>query len=328
MAYQQITFERSEGVGTITLNRPDQLNAFTPQMLAELQDVFKGMVRDPEVRAIVVTGAGKAFCAGEDFKSRVPADVPANPPSTTLNPLDPNNNNPPSVPYQPVIANPAFGTTPVEVSAPNYTPSFTNNAPLQPQAISSNTPALTPPFTEQVQRSYNLLIRQIRQIEKPVIAAVNGTAAGLGLGLALACDIRYASERARFLEVAVRVGLIPGGGNAFFLPRLIGLSKALELAFTGDELGAGEAEKMGLISRVVLADQLLKEVRQLALRLAKGPTRAMGLSKALIYNSANLNLNQALDFEAQLMDEALRSADYKEGLNAFVQKRPPDYKGR
>jgi 2-(1,2-epoxy-1,2-dihydrophenyl)acetyl-CoA isomerase len=326
MAYQQITFERSEGVGTLTLNRPDQLNAFTPQMLAELQDVFKGMVRDPEVRAIVITGAGKAFCAGEDFKNRATADASANPPSTTLNPLDPNN--PPPVPYQPVVANPIFGTAPVEVSAPNYTPSFTNQAPLQPQAISNNTPALTPTFTEQVQRSYNLLIRQIRQIEKPVIAAVNGTAAGLGLGLALACDIRYASDRARFLEVAVRVGLIPGGGNAFFLPRLIGLSKALELAFTGDELGASEAEKMGLVSRVVLADQLDKEVRQLALRLAKGPTRAMGLSKALIYNSVNLNLNQALDFEAQLMDEALRSADYKEGLNAFVQKRPPEYKGR
>jgi 2-(1,2-epoxy-1,2-dihydrophenyl)acetyl-CoA isomerase len=328
MAYQQITFERSEGVGTVTLNRPDQLNAFTPQMLAELQDVFKGMVRDPEVRAIVITGAGKAFCAGEDFKSRATAEVPANPPSTTLNPLDPNNNNPPPVPYQPVIANPTLGTAPVEVSTSNYTPSFTNNAPLQPQTISGNTPALTPPFTEQVQRSYNLLIRQIRQIEKPVIAAVNGTAAGLGLGLALACDIRYASERARFLEVAVRVGLIPGGGNAFFLPRLIGLSKALELAFTGDELGASEAEKIGLVSRVVLADQLVIEARQLALRLAKGPTRAMGLSKALIYNSVNLNLNQALDFEAQLMDEVLHSADYKEGLNAFVQKRPPEYKGR
>lgn len=344
MAYQQIMFERSEGVGTVTLNRPDQLNAFTPQMLEELLDVFKGMERDPEVRAVVLTGAGKAFCAGEDFKNRATNEVGAtNPPTPsssgglTTNPTPIANNSssysptPVSTsnynPYQPAPnyspLNP--GPAPAEVASSGYNPVFTNNAPLQPQpVVTSNLPSLS----EQVQRAYNPLIRQIRHIEKPVIAAVNGTAAGFGLGLALACDIRYASDRARFMEVAVRVGLIPGAGNGFFLPRLIGLSKALELAFTGDELSASEAEKLGLVSKVYPNEQLLNEVRRSAVRLAKGPTRAIGLAKTMTYSSANMNLAQALELETQLMDEVIHTEDYKEGLSAFLQKRPPNYKGR
>ena len=182
-------------------------------------------------------------------------------------------------------------------------------------------------LAEQVRRAYNPLIRQMRNIEKPVIAAVNGIAAGTGLGLALACDIRYASERARFVEVSVRIGLLPGSGTGYFLPRLIGLTKAMEMAFNGDELDAVAAEKYGLVSRVIAPDNLLDETRKLAVRLAKGPTRAIGLTKQMMYRSATMGLEQALDFEAHLVDEAVRSQDYKEGLRAFNERRPPEYKG-
>jgi 2-(1,2-epoxy-1,2-dihydrophenyl)acetyl-CoA isomerase len=164
-------------------------------------------------------------------------------------------------------------------------------------------------------------------MRKPIIGAINGVAAGTGLGLALACDMRYASDRARFIEVSVRVGMLPGGGNNFFLPRLIGLSRAMELAFMGDELGAAEAKELGLINRVLPTDSLMEETRKLATRLAKGPTRAIGLAKNLMYESAGANLEQALEKEAQFMEEAIRSQDYKEGLKAFLEKRAPNFKG-
>lgn len=361
MAYQTILFDRSEGVGTVTLNRPDQLNAFTPQMLQELMDVFKGMERDPEVRAIIITGAGKAFCGGEDFRSRAENEVAVQPPPAPTNLY----NNEPASP--PTYSNP-YSVEPPPRYAPSYSPldpgpppvSYGNqqqepqspydnpfNSPAPPRAepvpikpeapvAPGNYPSASPPaevqrplsVSEQIRRAYNPLIKQIRSIEKPVIAMVNGVAAGTGLGLALACDIRYASNTARFLEVSVRVGLLPGSGNAFFLPRLIGLSKAMELAFSGDELAAYDAERLGLISKAVAPDQLNEVTRKLAVRLAKGPTRAIGLTKSLMYNAMTMNLDQALDQEARLMEEATRSEDYKEGLRAFLEKRPPQYKGR
>ncbi len=365
MPYQTILFERNEGVGLVTLNRPDQLNAFTPQMLQELMDVFKGMERDPEVRAILITGAGKAFCGGEDFKLRAESEVPVTPgPAPTsyygnniyastpapafsnpynvapppnvesalsyspLNPGPPpqstNNNNEPVSPFgdSPFNSRPGPGYLTSEPNNPNYPVVVPASSP---QTVNTPRPAS---ISEQIRRSYNPLIKQLRNIEKPVIAAVNGVAAGTGLGLALACDIRYASDRARFVEVSVRLGLLPGGGNAFFLPRLIGLSKTLELAFSGDEMSAVEAERYGLISRVIPGDQLLEQARKFATRLAKGPTRALGLAKSMVYNGATLNLDQALEMEAQLMDEASRTEDYKEGLRAFSEKRPPQYKGK
>lgn len=365
MAYQTILFERSEGVGIVTLNRPDQLNAFTPQMLQELMDVFKGMERDPDVRAILITGAGKAFCGGEDFKSRAEAEVAIQPPPQPTNlygngPQSAPYANPYSVASAPAIEiapnysplnpgpPPAYGSGNEEVAPPAYDNPFGNSSPASSGSVPPPPPPANPgiysvppssasqpisvprpaSIADQLRRTYNPLIRQIRKVEKPVIAAINGVAAGTGLGLALACDIRYASDRARFVEVSVRVGLLPGGGNGFFLPRLIGVSKAMELAFSGDELSASEAERLGLISQVVPGEQLVEQARKLAVRLAKGPTRAIGLSKSLIYNSANLNLDQALDLEAQLTEEASRSEDYKEGLRAFLEKRPPKYRGQ
>lgn len=371
MAYQYILFERSEGVGLVTLNRPDQLNALTLTMLQELSDVFRGMQRDPQVRAILITGAGRAFCGGEDLRQRAEAELGssaapsspafepyATPGSTSFgNPgASPSWESGGPSPYQPSSQSSQPGPQPV--LAAEFAPLAPSSAPIEnprtafagiPQPLETRSgplfqpvdaaepplpmPVSTAPgaavtMSEQVRRAYNPFIKQIRQMEKPIIAAVNGVAAGTGLGLALACDIRYAAERARFVEVSVRVGLLPGSGTAYFLPRLIGLSKALELAFAGDELNASEAERLGLVSRVLPGDKLLEESRRLAERLAKGPTRAIGLTKSLIYKSANLNLDQSLDLEAQLTEEAVRSQDYKEGLQAFVEKRAPQYKGQ
>ncbi len=359
MAYKFINFDRSEGVGTVTLNRPEQLNAFTPEMLAELLDVFRGMERDPQVRAIIVTGAGKAFCGGEDFRQRAEAELssplasgsisePAAAPQPFFDSFSSNFKDTPNggAPYNPSFISNQSGPQPALAS--EFSPLNPGPVPLEnstgqaasvpsPVEISSKRGPLfnsynqsQPPLSlsEQVRQAYNPLLRQIRQTEKPVIAAVNGIAAGTGFGLAMACDIRYAAERARFVEVSVRIGLLPGSGAAYFLPRLIGLSKALEIAFNGDELNAAEAERYGLVSRVMPADTLLDETRKLAVRLAKGPTRAIGLTKNLLYKSANLTLDQSLELEASMLDEVTLTQDYKEGLRAFLDKRPPNYLGK
>ncbi|MBN9392632.1 MAG: enoyl-CoA hydratase/isomerase family protein [Chloroflexi bacterium] len=323
------------------------------------------------VRAIIITGAGRAFCGGENFRQRAEAELGnSTPPVQTgsqngpsFETFTPNFSNPgPSgsggTPYTPVsiaggsTVQPQFASDntplnpspvpldinrpggtpiqPVEITNPRNQPVFSQNQD-SPEPVSGSLPSLGSPsgptLAEQVRRAYNPLIRQMRNIEKPVIAAVNGIAAGTGLGLALACDIRYASERARFVEVSVRIGLLPGSGTGYFLPRLIGLTKAMEMAFNGDELDAVAAEKYGLVSRVIAPDNLLDETRKLAVRLAKGPTRAIGLTKQMMYRSATMGLEQALDFEAHLVDEAVRSQDYKEGLRAFNERRPPEYKG-
>ncbi|NWJ45385.1 MAG: enoyl-CoA hydratase [Chloroflexi bacterium] len=333
MAYQFVLFDRSEGVGLVTLNRPEQLNAFTLQMLEELLNVFKGMERDPEVRAIILTGAGKAFCGGEDFKARAQqetqafesAPAPVAPPAYSYNPQ-------PIVPPLPVT-NPDY--TPLNPGPP---PSFQRSEPQDPFApVYSQNPAPKAPETavstrpnsmhDLIRRSYSPLLLQIRRIRKPVIAAINGVAAGTGFGLALACDVRYASDNARFLEVSTRVGLMPGGGLAYLLPRLIGTSRAMELAFAGEEMTAGEARDLGLVSKVVTPESLLDEARKLALRLAKGPTRSIGLTKALMNESSQLSFEQALNMEAQLMEESSRTQDYREGLKAFLEKRAPNFKG-
>ncbi len=366
MAYQFIIFDRSEGVGSVTLNRPDQLNSFTPAMLQELTDVFRGMERDPQVRAILITGAGKAFCGGEDFRQRAETELaPKTAPAPTFASTDrsspafeafnpnfsfdrseqgplPYNIQPlPGQPdpqpqlvaeFQPLgsgpqpVENPR--TQPVPISEPTES-LLARPAPFaRPPAAANSNPPVEVSLAEQIRQSYNPLLKQMRQIEKPIIAAVNGVAAGTGFGLALACDIRYASERARFVEVSVRLGLPPSSGTTYFLPRLIGLSRALELAFQGEEIRAEEALRLGLVSRVLTTDQLAEESRKLAVRLAKGPTRAIGMSKSLLYKSANLNLDQALELEARLTEEALQTQDYQEGLRAFVEKRPPGYQGQ
>jgi 2-(1,2-epoxy-1,2-dihydrophenyl)acetyl-CoA isomerase len=175
---------------------------------------------------------------------------------------------------------------------------------------------------------YNPIIRKIRNIDKPVLASVNGVAAGAGCSLALACDMRIAADNARFIEVFVRVGLVPDSGSSFFLPRLVGLGKALEMAFLGEEVGAEDALRLGLVNRVVPAAELEAQTRELALRLAKGPTRAIGLAKRAINRGLSMDLDQLLDYEVYAQEIAGGSEDHREGLKAFAEKRQPDFQGR
>jgi 2-(1,2-epoxy-1,2-dihydrophenyl)acetyl-CoA isomerase len=175
---------------------------------------------------------------------------------------------------------------------------------------------------------YNPLILRIRNMDKPVLGSINGVAAGAGCSLALACDLRIASEKARFLEAFVRVGLVPDSGSSFFLPRLVGLGKALEMAFLGDEIGAEEALRLGLVNRVVTAEELESATRELALRLAKGPTKAIGLAKRAINRALNMDLEQLLEYETHGQEIAGSTADHQEGIAAFTEKRPANFSGQ
>ncbi|HLQ64777.1 MAG TPA: enoyl-CoA hydratase-related protein [bacterium] len=185
----------------------------------------------------------------------------------------------------------------------------------------------TPSFRESLGNRYNPVILQMRTMEKPVLAAVNGVAAGAGCSLALAADLRIASDRASFIEVFARVGLVPDSGSTYFLPRLVGLGKALELAYTADAVDAAEALRIGLVNRVVPHDVLVPEVMTLAKRLAAGPTRGYGLAKRAINYGLHATLEQALDYEAAVQEIAGRSADHREGVAAFLAKRPPSFTG-
>lgn len=260
MDYETILYNLEEGVLAITLNRPDVLNAFNRKMTDELQDAFKKAERDPAVRCIVLTGAGRAFSSGEDLKSRS------------------------------AEGDSDFGST--------------------------------------LRQRYNPLVSKMRNIEKPVLGSINGVAAGAGCSIALACDLRIASEKARFMEVFVRVGLVPDSGSSFLLPRLVGLGKALEMAFLGDEIGADEALRTGLVNRVVPAEELESATRELALRLAKSPTKAIGLAKRAINRALTMDLDQALDYEVYGQETAGASDDHKEGIAAFLEKRTPNFTGR
>jgi len=248
-----------DGVLTVTLNRPDVLNAFNDLMLRELHDTLRQAARDAAVRCVVLTGAGRGFCSGQDLRDRA-------------------------------------GST------------FS--------------------FRESLRSRYNPIILQIRTMEKPVIAAVNGVAAGAGCSLALAADLRIASDRASFIEVFARVGLIPDSGSTYFLPRLIGLGKTFELAYTADPVDAPEALRLGLVNRVVPHDDLPAQTAALAHRLASGPTRGYGLAKRAINYGLQASLAQALEYEAVLQEVAGQTADHREGVAAFLEKRQADFKGQ
>jgi 2-(1,2-epoxy-1,2-dihydrophenyl)acetyl-CoA isomerase len=260
MAYETILYTQDEGVLTITLNRPDTLNAFNGLMGAELIDALKKADRDAAARCIVLTGAGRAFSSGEDLKARQAEGITE------------------------------FGST--------------------------------------LRNRYNPIVLRIRNMDKPVLGAINGVAAGAGCSLALACDLRIASEKARFIEVFVRVGLVPDSGSSFFLPRLVGLGKALEMAFLGDEVGAEEALRLGLVNRVVPPEELESATRELALRLAKGPTKAIGLAKRAMNRALTMDFEELLEYETHGQEIAGASADYKEGVAAFTEKRQPNFTGR
>ena len=248
-------------IAFITLNRPEVFNSFNREMALALQDSFDACEANDAVRAIVLSGKGKAFCAGQDLK---------------------------------------------EVT----------------------TPEINPGFKKILEEHYNPIITRIREIKKPVIAAVNGVAAGAGANIALACDIVIADERASFIQAFSLIGLVPDSAGTYFLPRLIGFQKALALAMLGDKIGAKEAEKLGMIYRCVSTEEFEETVNKLAVKLANMPTNALGKIKELFNKSMNNSLEEQLAMESKYQIEAAESNDYKEGVAAFIEKRKPNFKGR
>lgn len=263
MSDPTILLQIADGVALITLNRPDKLNAFTEAMHGELAHAFDRIELDRAIRAVVLTGAGRGFCAGQDLGDRVMGE----------------------------------GDDPVDLG-------------------------------ETLDRLYNPLIRRLQKLERPVIAAVNGVAAGAGANLALACDLVVAARSAKFIQAFCRLGLVPDSGGTFFLPRLVGSGRAMGLALLGEPLPAEQAEEWGLIWRAVDDDRLMEEAGALALHLAVQPTRGLGLIKRAIHAAAHHSLDQQLDLERDLQREAGHTEDYREGVAAFMEKRPAAFKGR
>lgn len=259
-AVLQATADR---VLSITLNRPEALNALTPEQRDEIVRLLSEASATPAIRAVVITGTGRGFCAGADLRG---------------------------------------AGTPGERLAGDVARTLRTGA----------------------QR----LIAAVLDCEKPVIAAVNGTAAGLGAHLAFACDLVLAAESARFIEVFVRRGLVPDGGGAYLLPRLIGPQRAKELMFFGDTLTAPDAERLGLVNRVVREEELEKTARAWAERLASGPTRALALTKQLVNASLDTDRAAAFAAEAAAQEINMTTADAREGVRSFVERRGADFRGR
>lgn len=247
-------------VAWVYLNRPEVFNSFNREMAMDLQAVLDQCQEEASVRAIVITGRGKAFCAGQDLK---------------------------------------------EVTDPK----------------------LNPGFRKILEEHYNPIIKRIRTIEKPIVAAVNGVAAGAGANIALACDIVVATEHASFIQAFSKIGLIPDSAGTFMLPRLVGFQKATALMMLGDKVSAAEALAMGLIYKEYPTSTFEEEVTALATTLAAMPTKALGLTKRLLNQSLTNTLEQQLALESDLQIEASDSNDYKEGVTAFVEKRKPEFKG-
>ncbi|MEP0263538.1 enoyl-CoA hydratase-related protein [Dokdonia sp.] len=257
---QSILKEIKNGVATLTLNRPEVFNSFNREMALTFQNELDACAHDADVRAIVITGSGRAFCAGQDLK---------------------------------------------EVT----------------------TPDLNPGFKKILEEHYNPIITRIRTIEKPIVAAVNGVAAGAGANIALACDIVIAHEKVSFIQAFSKIGLVPDSAGTFFLPRLIGFGKASALMMLGDKISATDASAMGMIYKVTTLDDFQTEIDTVARTLAQMPTKALGMTKRLLNESMSNTLEQQLELESKLQIEAASSDDYAEGVAAFVEKRKPNFKG-
>lgn len=264
MPYSTLIFEKSNGVVTVTLNRPDKSNAFNDALISETIDALKMIERDAEARAVVITGAGKNFCSGQDLGSM-------------------------------------------------------QERYKSPGGVS---------FGAHLRKSYNQIISRIRHLEKPVIAAVNGAAAGAGLGLACACDLRYASEAARFRMAFIGIALAPDSGISFTLPRIVGLGRATELAFTNELIDAQTALQYGLVNRVFKPEELMPKTIEFAKKLAQAPTKSIGLTKRAFNRGFTVDLDTALENEAFIQEIAGHTEDHLEGVNAFLEKREPQFKGK
>lgn len=258
---ETVLLETDSGVLRVTLNRPDKLNAFNPSVHAGLAAAMDRAESDSSIRCVLVTGAGRGFCAGQDLTER---DMKA--------------------------------AGPMDLGAG-------------------------------LETWYNPLVRRMRALEKPVVCAVNGVAAGAGANFALACDIVLAARSASFIQAFVKIGLVPDCGGTYFLPRLAGTQRAMALAMTGERLSAEDAERMGLVWKVVDDGELMPEAARVAASLAAGPTRSLGLIKQAIYASAGNTLAAQLDLERNLQREIGKGSDYREGVSAFLEKRRPAFTG-
>jgi 2-(1,2-epoxy-1,2-dihydrophenyl)acetyl-CoA isomerase len=254
-----IQFEVQSGVGVIRLNRSDKYNSFVREMALELQRCLGVCESNKEIRAIYITGNGKAFCAGQDLAEAIDPEGPE--------------------------------------------------------------------LTKIVSEHYNPIVLKIRELKKPVVCGVNGVAAGAGANIALACDITIAAESASFIQAFSKIGLIPDSGGTFFLPRIIGMQKAAALMMLGDKVMSNEAADLGMIYKSVPDNELETTAMNLALKLAKMPTFAIGLTKEALNKSMTNSLNEQLMLEDDLQSKAGKSYDYQEGVNSFLEKRKPVFKG-
>lgn len=254
-----INLHVQENIATITLNRPDVYNAFNDEQSYELQDALKQVEKDPQVRAVILTGAGKAFCSGQDLKAAMEA----------------------------------------------------GNRKL----------------SESLHKRYNPIIRAIRNMPKPVICKLNGVAAGAGCSLALACDLIIASESASLIEIFINIALVLDSGSSYFLPRTVGYHRAFELATKATKLSANEAKELGLVNKVVKGEELDQTVQEEALFYANAPTKAIALLKKMLTKGMTEDLDTVLDYEAYCQEIAGNTADNKEGIRAFIEKRKPVFTG-
>ncbi len=267
MTYQAILYDVEDGVATITLNKPERLNAFDDEMLAEWHQAIIAADQDGDVRAVIITGSGRGFCSGMN------------------------------------VANEAGGTGVLRTEASVATRRHSLRDRVHP------------------------IPRALIQLEKPYIAAINGAAAGAGMDMASMADVRFASSNARMGMTYVRMGLIPGDGGTYTLPRIVGTQKAFDLIWTGRMMNAQEALEMGYLMAIYEPDELLPRVKEYAKQIARGPATAVQLSKKLVYRSANLDFDEHLDMAQMAMFIAQSTDDAKEGPRAFMEKREPQFKG-
>jgi 2-(1,2-epoxy-1,2-dihydrophenyl)acetyl-CoA isomerase len=256
--FEAIKIEIRDSIGWLTLNRPASLNAFNEKMTGEIQSALKNFAKDNSVRCVAITGAGRAFSAGQDLKEVTP----------------------------------------------------------------------TTSFADSLRRRYNPMIMLITGMQKPVVALISGVAAGAGMSLALACDFRVMSSNAKLIQAFVKIGLIPDSGSSFFLPRLVGYSKAFELAALGNEISADDALRLGIVNRVFAEEKFLEESQSILKSFASGPTKAYSLIKRAMNFSLSATLDRSLEYEACMQEIAGRTDDAHEGIKAFAEKRSFVFEGK